>query len=207
MDARLPLSAIEVRGFLDQEEGTALYVCALETSGAAPCLEIGSYCGKSTLWIGTACKERGSLLFAVDHHRGSEEHQPGQLYHEPDLYDARDGLMDTFRTFRQTLRGAQLEEWVVPIVAASSVAARHWTTPLGLVFIDGGHSEDAALTDYRSWAPHVRPGGILAIHDVFFDPSEGGQAPRRIYELALASGLYEALPMVKTLGLLRRIRD
>jgi hypothetical protein len=84
------------------------------------------------------------------------------------------------------------------------MAARVWQTPLGMVFVDGGHSAEAAHTDYECWAPKVAPGGILAIHDLFPDPAEGGQAPIEIYRRALASGDFEALPTTKTLGVLRR---
>jgi predicted O-methyltransferase YrrM len=93
----------------------------------------------------------------------------------------------------------------VPVVAPTSVAARQWQTPLSLVFIDGGHSMEAAVTDYRSWSGHLKAGGVLAIHDLFPDPATGGQAPYTIYQLALASGLYEEMARVETLGLLRRI--
>jgi hypothetical protein len=113
--------------------------------------------------------------------------------------------MDSFPVFRQTLKIAGLEDHVVPIVATSGLAARHWTTPLGMVFIDGGHSEAAALCDYRSWAGHVVSGGLLAIHDVFPDPADGGRAPHYIWQLAQASGLFEALPLVQSLGVLRRL--
>jgi len=90
------------------------------------------------------------------------------------------------------------------MVATSPAAARVWSTPLGMAFIDGGHSFAAAETDYASWAPHVAPGGILAIHDLFPDPAEGGQAPITIYRRALASGDFVELPTTKTLGVLRR---
>jgi predicted O-methyltransferase YrrM len=144
-------------------------------------------------------------VFAVDHHRGSEEHQLGEEYHDGALYDVQVQKMDTFPEFRRNLDRAGLAEAVVPIVAGTRAAGRHWATPLGMVFIDGGHSEQAALTDYRTWAPHIVPGGVLAIHDIFPDPADGGQAPHQIYQLALASGLFEPLPMVKTLGALQRI--
>ncbi|MDY6829304.1 MAG: class I SAM-dependent methyltransferase [Pseudomonadota bacterium] len=205
MRAPLTIDLDSVKGFLDPREGDALYQLAREHSTRGPCLEIGSYCGKSTLYLATACKETGALLYAIDHHRGSEEHQVGEAYHDPDLYDTGAKAMDSFREFRWNLRRAALEEYVVPIVAQSEAAARHWCTGLSLVFIDGGHSEAAALADYRAWAPRVMPGGILAIHDIFFDPEEGGQAPRMVYDLAIASGLFEPLPMVHTLGILRRI--
>ena len=98
-----------------------------------------------------------------------------------------------------------LLEVVVPVVAGSDAAARHWQTPLAMVFIDGGHSLDAALTDYRCWTPHLQRGGILAIHDLFEDAHEGGQAPYAIYRMARASGLFEDLGRVSSLGLLRRL--
>ncbi|MBK8288464.1 MAG: class I SAM-dependent methyltransferase [Cellvibrionales bacterium] len=201
---QLPIDINTIKGFLDPEEGVALQQHCLETAALGPCLEVGSYCGKSTVYLGVAAKHANGIVYAVDHHRGSEEHQLGEEYHDPDLYDSGAGLMDSFREFRKAMRAADLENHVVPIVAPSTVAARHWATPLGMVFIDGGHSWEAALNDYRSWVAHIRPGGILAIHDIFPNPAEGGQAPYDIWKLAKASGLFEELPMVKTLGLFRR---
>jgi predicted O-methyltransferase YrrM len=201
----LPIDINLVKGFIDPEEGAALYDQALAVASLGPCLEIGSYCGKSTVYLGSACKKAQSILFAVDHHRGSEEHQLGEEYHDPALYDAQFGKMDSFREFRHTLARAELESTVVPIVAPSQLAARHWATPLSMVFIDGGHSMEAALTDYRAWAPHVVRGGCLAIHDVFPNPVDGGRPPFEIWKLAQASGLFEALPLIRSLGLLRRL--
>lgn len=205
MSVELALDIESIKGFLDPVEGQALYGFALEASVHGPALEVGSYCGKSTVYLGTACKVNAAVLYAVDHHRGSEEHQPGEEYHDADLYDAEDGLMDSFRYLRRTLRRAELEDTVVPIVAASALAGRDWATPLSLVFIDGGHSREAALADYRAWSGHVIGGGYLLIHDIFPDPVDGGQAPYEIYRSALGSGLFEALPIVKTLGVLRRL--
>lgn len=201
----LPIAIETVKGFLDDEEGRCLYDYALRSAGMGPCLEIGSYCGKSTVYLGSACKEKNSLLFAVDHHRGSEEHQRGEEYHDPELFDNAAGKMDSFREFRRTIARAGLEETVVPIVASSTMAARFWNTPLALVFIDGGHSMEAALNDYRCWAPHVMKGGWLAIHDVFPNPVDGGRPPHEIWKLAQSSGLFEALPLVKSLGVLKRL--
>jgi predicted O-methyltransferase YrrM len=205
MTVELPIDIDQVKGFLARDEAQALYDAALQLSPRAPVLEIGSYCGKSTLYLGSACKKAGGVLYALDHHRGSEEHQLGEEYHDPDLYDASAELMDTFREFRKNMRAAKLEDTVIPIVAASRLAARGWHTPLSMVFIDGGHSLQAAMTDYQSWASHIIPGGILAIHDLFPNPAEGGQAPITIYRLALASGLFEEIKVVNTLGLLRKI--
>ena len=205
MDCPIDKSLIErTKGFLDHAEGLKLYDIAREVSGRGPCLEIGSYCGKSSLYLGAGCRANDGILFSIDHHRGNEEQQPGEAYCDTDLVDARSGRMDTFDFFRETLEQADLEDIVVPIVSRSRVVARRWATPLSLVFIDGGHTLDAALGDYNAWAGHVMPGGYLLIHDIFFDPAEGGQAPRHIYELACRSGRFEDLGVLKTLAVLRR---
>lgn len=201
---QLPIDIDSVKGFLDPEEGQALFDRCVESCELGPVLEIGSYCGKSTVYLGTACKTKQRTLFALDHHRGSEEHQLGEEYHDPDLYDGDIGLMDTFKLFRTTMRKADLEEYLVPLVASSQTSARDWQTPLGMVFIDGGHSLEAAVTDFECWSPHVMPGGILAIHDIFPNPEDGGQAPYTIWKMALDSGLFEDLGVVRTLGVLRR---
>ena len=194
------------KGFLDEDEGRWLYEIALEASRRGPCLEIGSYCGKSTVYIGAACKTRNGILFSVDHHRGSEEQQPGQQYFDPALFDPQSGRIDTFREFRKTLEKTGLEETVVPMVCRSDVAARRWTTPLSMVFIDGGHSKEATLSDYECWARHIVPDGYLLIHDIFKDPAAGGQAPYQIYNLACSSGKFDPLRLIKTLGVLQRKR-
>ena len=193
----------EVKGFLDENEGRRLYEIAEEVSKNGPCLEIGSYCGKSTLYLGSACKKNKGVLFSIDHHRGSEEQQPGEEYFDPDLFDQKEGCINTFYEFRRTLVKAGLEDTVVPIVSHSEVAARAWTIPLSLVFIDGGHSYEDVIADYKSWAGHIIPGGYLAIHDIFKDPEKGGQGPYEVYKIALQSGIFEELPMVKTLGILQ----
>ena len=202
---QLPINIDSVKGFLHPDEGAALYQYAVKASAHHAIMEIGSYCGKSSIYLGSAAKLNQGTLFAVDHHRGSEEHQLGEEYHDPEVYDADVAMIDTFKAFRWAIKEAQLEDTVVPLVAPSTVAARHWHTALGMLFIDGGHSMQAALNDYRSWAAHIELGGILAIHDLFPDPAEGGQAPITIWRMALASGLFEEIEVVGTLGFARRI--
>lgn len=194
----------DVKGFLDPEEGQRIYQVALEASAMGPMLEIGSYCGKSALYLGTAAKEKGGVLFTIDHHRGSEEQQYGEGYFDPDLYDEKEGKVDTFPHLRKTLERGGLEDAVIPIVSKSPLVAKMWATPLSLVFIDGGHTFKAAFTDYSSWTRHIMPGGFLLIHDIFKDPNEGGQAPYHVYKLAMASNQFHVLEMTKTLGVLRR---
>jgi len=197
--------APSVRGFLPDHEGQQLYDWALEAALLGPLLEIGSYCGRSTIWLGQAARARNTVVLAVDHHRGSEEHQPGESHHDQDLVDAS-GQFNTFNEFRSNIEAARISEAVIPIVCGSDALAAHWCGDLGMVFIDGGHSLDAALTDYRAWATRIRPGGILAIHDVFPDPADGGQAPYTIWQLAAQSGLFEPLGTTDTLRGLRRLQ-
>jgi predicted O-methyltransferase YrrM len=201
----LPIDPESVKGFLDPEEGHALHDAALEAGLIGPVVEIGGYCGKSALYIGAACKAVGATLFSVDHHRGSEENQPGWDYFDPELWDEEAGSLDTLPFFRRTLRRAGLEETVVALVGRSRTVSDAWEAPLGMVFIDGGHSMQAALEDWQGWGPKVARGGILAIHDVFPDPADGGRPPYDIYLLAIASGLFVEICMVKSLRLLRRL--
>ena len=194
----------DVRGFLPDHDGQQLFEWANQAAPIGPLLEIGSYCGRSTLWLGQAAKAHDTVVLALDHHRGSEEHQPGESHHDEALVDTT-GQFDSFGEFRRNIAAAGLEDTVIPIVARSETVGPYWQGGLGMVFIDGGHSLDAALADYRAWAPHVRPGGILAIHDVFLDPAEGGQAPFTIWQLATQSGLFEPLGTEDTLRGLRRL--
>ena len=195
----------KVKGFLAPEEGMRLYGLACEAAKLGPCLEIGSYCGKSTLYLGAACSRRKMTLFSIDHHCGSEEQQPGELYFDAGLFDPVLYRVDTFRHFQQTLKSADLEKTVVPLVTRSETAARHWGTPLGMVFIDGGHAYDTVLTDYRCWHRHILPHGFLTFHDIYPDPADGGQAPYEVYQEALSSGEFRQLPMTGSLGILQRV--
>jgi predicted O-methyltransferase YrrM len=172
------------------EEGVALHEAAL-AAPRGPFLEVGSYCGKSAVYIGAAAEARSTILFCVDHHRGSEENQPGWEWHEPDLVDPVSGRIDTLTRFRRTVHEADLEPVVVGVVGDSSTVALHWSTPLGFLFIDGGHGAEPAHADYEGWTPHVAPGGLLAIHDVFPDPADGGRPPFEIYQRALEDGFAE----------------
>src|ERR1700757_1571407 len=187
MDIKLQQAAEAATGFIPPAEGLALFEAAARYAGRGPVLEVGSYCGKSTIYLAAAARAAGQLVVTVDHHRGSEEHQPGWEYHDPGFVDPGTGRLDTLPRLRATLAAAGIEDDVVVVVGRSAKVARLWRTPLGMVFIDGGHTDAAAVADYEGWAPWVAPGGVLAIHDVFPDPADGGQAPYRIYQRALKS--------------------
>ena len=203
MDPRLVKAAEEAIGFMPENEGLALHRAALAAARWGPLLEVGSYCGKSAIYLGAAAQECGSVLFTVDHHRGSEENQPGRPYHDPRLVDDA-GRVDTFPHLRDALAGAELEDVVVAIVGRSATVARHWHTTLAMLFIDGGHSQAAVDADYDGWVPHVMPGGVLAIHDVFPDPADGGRPPFVVFQRVLASGGFEEIEAEGSLRVLRR---
>lgn len=208
MDDQLRTAAEAARGFMPPDEGLALFRAGVEATRAvpgAPLLEVGSYCGKSSIYLGAAAQQADTVLVAIDHHRGSEENQPGWEWHEPDLVDPELGVMDTLPWFRRTVHSAGLERSVVAVVGDSPTVARFWSTPCALVFIDGGHGEEPAALDYELWTPHVAPGGLLAIHDVFPDPAQGGRPPyERIYLPALQSGRFTEVDSVGSLRVLRR---
>ena len=201
---KLPNNFNSVKGFMDPEEGQCLYQTALNASKKAPILEVGSYCGKSTIYIGIACKENNSVVYAVDHHTGSEENQVGWEYHDSDLFDQETGRINSFPAFRKNIRNANLENFVVPIVSDSSLVSKFWSIELSMIFIDGGHSMDAAKADYDNWSDKVMNGGFLAIHDVFPNPDDGGRPPYEIYTLALNSKKFKEIRAVKSLRILKR---
>jgi predicted O-methyltransferase YrrM len=190
VDAVLAAQARAAKGFMPDDEGAALFEAGRRAaaSGLGPLLEIGTYCGKSALYLGAAAKEGGSTLFTVDHHRGSEENQAGWDHHDQDVVDPRTGRMDTLPWARRTIEEAALETDVVFLVGASTTVARYWATPLSLLFIDGGHGAEVAWADYRAWVRSVAPGGWLAIHDVFPDPADGGRPPYELYCEAQTTG-------------------
>ncbi|MGX1544743.1 class I SAM-dependent methyltransferase [Streptomyces adustus] len=202
------LAAFEAaKGFMPVHEGLALYAAAVEAGALGlPLLEVGTYCGRSTVLLADAARAAGVTAITVDHHRGSEEQQPGWDYHDPQTVDPEIGLMDTLPAFRRTLHKAGLEDHVVAVVGRSPQVAALWGAPLGLVFIDGGHTDEHAGADYEGWAPHVAEGGLLLIHDVFPEPVDEftGQAPYRVYLRALESGAFTEVSATDSLRVLRR---
>jgi predicted O-methyltransferase YrrM len=209
MDPVLLAHARAARGFMPDAEGLALYRAGLVAarSGRGPLLEIGTWCGKSAIYLGAAARVAATVIFTVDHHRGSEENQPGWEHHPADLVDPRVGRIDTLPCFRDTVHDAGLEDAVVGVVGESTTVARFWSTPLAFLFVDGGHGEAVAQSDYTAWAHKLAPAGLLALHDVFEDPADGGQAPFHVWERAVEEG-FAPLPELGegSLRVLRRPR-
>jgi predicted O-methyltransferase YrrM len=200
------LAAFEAaKGFMPLDEGLALHAAAKEAAALGlPLVEVGTYCGRSTILLADAAAGAGTVVVTVDHHRGSEEQQPGWEYHDASLVDPVTERMDTLPEFRRTLYAAGLEEYVIAVVGRSPRVAALWRQPLGLVFVDGGHTDEHAGADYEGWAPLLAEGGLLVIHDVFPDPAAGGQAPYRIHQRALASGVFTEVSATGSLRVLRR---
>jgi predicted O-methyltransferase YrrM len=204
LDPHLLAVARAAPGFLPEDEGVALHAAAVDAARLGPLLEIGTWCGKSAVYLGAAARAAGTVAFTVDHHRGSEEQQPGWPWHDPALVDPDVGLLDTLPCFRRTIHAAGLADVVIAVVGDSPTVARHWATPLGMVFVDGGHGIDVVRADAAAWAPKVVPGGALVFHDVFDDPADGGQAPRDVMVEVLAGGDFAAASRTGSLAVLRR---
>jgi MMP 1-O-methyltransferase len=197
------------KGFMPDDEGAALYRASARAgqsqAGQATMVEIGAWCGKSTLYLGAAAEATGAVLFSIDHHHGSEENQPGWEHHDTSVVDDGSGRIDTLRFWRQAIDGAELSATVVGVVGDSPTVASRWATPLQLCFIDGGHGAEPAWADFTGWAPHVAVGGWLAIHDVFPDPADGGRPPYELWRAALDSGEFVEDGECGSLRVLRRV--
>ena len=204
---KLPSHLNSVKGFLDHNEGICLYNHALCSSKKGPILEIGSYCGKSTIYLATAAKEYNCSVYSVDHHTGSEENQVGWEYHDIELFDEETGKINSFPEFMRNLRKANLLDTVIPIVSDSSLVSRDWKIPLSMVFIDGGHTMEAAFNDFNNWKDKIIKGGILAIHDVFPNPDDGGRPPFEIYRKALSENNFKEVEAVKSLRILEKLNE
>ena len=205
MTLNLPVDINKIKGFLNAEEGEALYSYTKEFTRDGNALEIGSYCGKSAVYIGLAVKENNQKLYSIDHHKGSEEQQPGEEYFDPDLLNKEGNGIDTLSFFLKTIKDSYLEGYVIPVVSSSEEAHKDLKMNFNMIFIDGGHSEEAAQTDYKLWSKKINPEGLLASHDVFPDPNDGGRPPYNIYLNALESGAFEEIDVIKSLRLLKKI--
>jgi len=205
MTLNLPVDINKIKGFLNAEEGEALYYYTKEFTRDGNALEIGSYCGKSAVYIGLAVKENNQKLYSIDHHKGSEEQQPGEEYFDPDLLNKEGNGIDTLPFFLKTIKDSYLEGYVIPVVSSSEEAHKDLKMNFNMIFIDGGHSEEAAQTDYKLWSKKINPEGLLAIHDVFPDPNDGGRPPYNIYLNALESGAFEEIDVIKSLRILKKI--
>jgi predicted O-methyltransferase YrrM len=195
--------AAGTKGFMPDDEAAALHAAGLQ-AGSGLWLEVGTYCGKSTVHLGSAAEQAGAHLVTLDHHRGSEENQPGWEWHDPELVDPHTGRLETLPSLRHTLWDAGLDSTVSVVVGTTQQVARWWTSELAFLFLDGNHTEEVAQHDYSGFAPHVRTGGLMAVHDVFPDPADGGRPPWNVVCRAVDSGAFAQVSSTGSFYLLRR---
>jgi len=196
---------VEIKGFLSPKESKKLQELFQKVHKLGPILEIGTYCGKSAISFAEVAEKFNGLVFSVDHHTGSEEHQLGEEYHDDELFDKRLNKFNTLPEFLKNVILYKKSEYIIPILDESKKAAKRFFEEISLLFIDGGHAKQTALDDYYAWKDKICSGGLLVIHDVFPDPKDGGRPPFEIYSLASESGEFEDLGIYETLGILKRI--
>jgi predicted O-methyltransferase YrrM len=144
----------KVDGWLTDKEGELLYNFAKRCTGKGVIVEIGSWKGKSTIWLGKGSKKGPQVkIYAIDPHTGSTEHN--EEY----------GKVWTFDEFQKNIKNAKVDDIVIPIVETSKEAAEKIDGPVELVFIDGAHEYSLVELDFRSWFPKMIDGGIMAFHD------------------------------------------
>ena len=204
MTPELRAVAEATKGFLPDDEADALRAAAL-SAAAGTWLEVGTYCGRSTVHVGAAARTVGAQLATLDHHRGSEENQPGWEWHDATLVDPHTGRLETLPSLRRTLWDAGLDDVVSVVVGSTQQVARWWTSPLTFLFLDGNHTEEVAQHDYAAFSPYVVPGGVLCIHDVFENPADGGRPPYNVLRRALDSGAFEQTSVTGSLRVLRKL--
>src|SRR5262245_23879896 len=152
-----------VEGFLHDLEGYILLQLAAKGGGVGAIVEIGSFMGRSTSFLAAGSKMAGrEKVIAVDHFRGSTEHQAGQHFANPTLIQ----IGTTFPRFQENLRRVNLDDYVMPIRASSSEAVREWQAPIRLLFIDGDHEYESVRYDFEAWSRFVVPHGLVCLHDV-----------------------------------------
>ena len=210
MDKFLRVEALATKGFMPADEGDALYLAACAACRELPKLpiiEIGTYCGRSTVWLGAAARKYQTKVFAIDHHFGSEENQQGWEWFDGSLLDTATNQLNTLPSLVATLRRTKLSDVVIPVVGESKVISSQWSAKLAFCFIDGGHGDEPTRSDYLNWVPKIAVNGFLAIHDVFADPKDGGQAPYKfIYKAALDSGEFVEVSATGSLRILKRTK-
>ncbi|MFL2723065.1 MAG: class I SAM-dependent methyltransferase [Gammaproteobacteria bacterium] len=177
----------DIKGFMPEHEGKALYKWARKFSEYGPLLEIGTYCGKSSMFLSEGAQANNQYVYTIDHHMGSEEHQVNEEYFDIEIFDELSKRINSFPLFLENINNFGIKN-IVPIVNESSLVAESWNSPLAMVFIDGGHSLETAMNDFISWHEKIISGGALVIHDIFENPEDGGQAPYEVYMHALKNG-------------------
>lgn len=145
-----------MRARISYREGALLYRTAKECTGKGVIVEIGSWKGASTIWLGKGSKAGSNLeVYAIDPHTEG----------------------NTFSEFTNNIKKANVSDIVVPIVKTSEEAEKDWNMPVEFLWIDGNHEYEYAKLDFDKWFPHLVVGGIIAFHDTIFYKNAG---PKRV---------------------------
>jgi predicted O-methyltransferase YrrM len=153
-----------VEGWLTDREGRLLCDLASRCTGKGVIVEIGSWKGKSTIWLGRGSKEgNGVMIHAVDPHIGF-----------PDVEEVY-GKIWTFEEFKNNIAKAAVDDVVIPIIKTSEDAAKDFGWPVELIFIDGVHLYDYVKLDFELWFPKVVESGVMVFHD-----TTGERGPKRL---------------------------
>jgi predicted O-methyltransferase YrrM len=154
----------DIDGWLTDNEGKLLRDLAEQCRGRGAIVEIGSWKGKSTIWLAKGSKNGSRVrIYAIDPHIGSESHQE------------KFGKVWTFKEFQENIKKAEVDDIVIPIVKTSAEAAESFEEPVELIFIDGSHDYDMVKLDFECWYPKLVDGGIMAFHDTI-----GWPGPRKV---------------------------
>jgi len=144
----------KVGGYLTDKEGELLYSLAKNCKGKGVIVEIGSYKGKSTIWLSRGSKAGNKIkVYAIDPHRGS-----------PELREKIQGKIWSYEEFKNNIEKAKVSDIIIPIITTSEEAAKYFEEPVELIFIDGNHSYDHIRLDFKLWFPKVVDCGFMAFH-------------------------------------------
>jgi MMP 1-O-methyltransferase len=185
-------STERVEGFLSDSEGETLYNLAKNCKGNGVIVEIGSWKGKSTIWLGSGSKAGNKVkVYAIDPHTGSSEHQK------------ESEKVWTFEEFKKNITNAKVDDIISPIVKTSEEAAKNFNEPIELIFIDGAHEYESVKLDYDLWFPKVLNDGIMA-----FDDTVGWEGPKQVVDdNVYKSNHFKKVKIVDSITLAQKVKQ
>jgi predicted O-methyltransferase YrrM len=180
----------KIGGWLTDKEGELLFNLAKECKGNGVIVEIGSWKGKSTIWLGKGSHQGKKVkIYAIDPHTGSSEHRKDVA------------TVWTFDEFRENMKNAQVADVVEPILKTSAKAAEDFNKPIEFIFIDGAHEYEFVKLDFDLWFPKVINNGVIAFHDTTFWPG-----PRKVIsEMVCKSKYFKNISFVDSIAFAQKV--
>jgi predicted O-methyltransferase YrrM len=155
-----------------------LYYLACLTQAPGQIVEIGSYKGKSTVWLAEAARRHGRKMTSMDPH-----------------------IEGSLAEFQRLTRAFELDKVASLHQAYSHDLGRNWAQPISLLWIDGDHRYEGVRQDILDFAPHVTPGGMVVLDDA--QPAFPGVV-RAIQEHLLTLPGFVDLGRIRDVGVVRR---